>query len=1113
MKEESVSRFQDHWRRFMYPPDTWRKLRWIGDPVIARAQHSSSSQHSELRPAGAQTSDDVSKGHNAEPGCILDFKLLQACKLGNSREAVQMARQATMLSNESDVRQHVARNIVMMKGRDSEGVSCLHPIAQSPFPDLSLKVLPILVSSVGAELMHLRTRWGLHAMHYAEGNLVQGCQVLTQMIGYRRLSPHQVVGGVLECRDARGCTPLHRAAKVGNAEAITLLLNAGADANAQDHAHASPLHYAVVSPTAYRLKCITKMLAVSWSSQADVAAKDINDQTPMHWLAGACHLSVHLDAMTLLVMTSSSLPATASMILSFGADPEAVNVYGDTALHTAAGFGNIALLECLTEETQRGGSLTAALSCTNRAGHTPLQLAVVVGWREPVQSASRRVAESSAVDFVTARRPVGLDPRPQSNFISLGSQTVLTVFNSFYDLPGYMQSYNQPIKAVDEMLSGLLDSCNSQSDHFLGSLAMFRGPFTGHYWLVDGHQKLTSLQLILAFGMHWAKSQGASQAALFNALKRCLWAENAEEAPSRQDDQKFLCANVLQSFLPQKYEWQAEASDTGQSDSGPTSGGVVSDHSAGCQGSWADCPQALSNAVWLHAYANARRVQQVLTDEQEMHHLDLAAFFRHMCQRCHMTRTIFRDEGSAFHVLGRIRIEGSVMDRVKIGLLQLLPPAGLQAFAERWSFWEMELGSSLFEKLFIYSKQILRPADTGSKVSLLQFYLNTVNQDCHNAGHKATAVKSCLTQLFQCAAILHQLTSYGFAASTTTVSQPAAKQEALLQAETVTDMDADTEMQKLPLLDRSSAAEKQPGKTAAGASVIKETGCSDKAEAKGRQITKVKTLQSLDELCRFLMLMPDREWVGLALHFCLLEQNRAQRLAFFGCLESLQVFFWLTEATADSKKSCWKCITEKLSQEPCQSQDQMQQSQQQQQQQEEGRSSLQGLVLQVGLVQQPAWVGTSIPAPAHLGLQAAELTDIEKASFKAELSRSELLSQGNMGLVRYLLLRAEDTLLWESISWSQLQVDQILPDQPCTDPVGPCGSRVFWIAHPQQTLTVPGSIGQPRRSRAPGAALATCYCCRLPRPSQTGRGGLCSGSSMDSVTATYWRCLGNFSTP
>ncbi len=91
----------------------------------------------------------------------------------------------------------------------------------------------------------------------------------------------------------------------------------------------------------------------------------------------------------------------------------------------------------------------------------------------------------------------------------------------------------------------------------------------------------------------------------------------------------------------------------------------------------------------------------------------------------------------------------------------------------------------------------------------------------------------------------------------------------------------------------------------------------------------------------------------------------------------LQVFFWLTEATTDSKESRWKCIREKLQHKLSQSQHQMQQSQQQQQQ-EQGRTPVQGLGLQARLVQRPAGAGPIIPAPSHLGLQAAQLTDTEK---------------------------------------------------------------------------------------------------------------------------------------
>ncbi len=105
------------------------------------------------------------------------------------------------------------------------------------------------------------------------------------------------------------------------------------------------------------------------------------------------------------------------------------------------------------------------------------------------------------------------------------------------------------------------------------------------------------------------------------------------------------------------------------------------------------CPQGLSNAAWWHVYANARRVQQVLTDEQQMHQLDLAAFFRHMCQRCHMTCTIFRDEGSAFHVLGSLQLETPVMERIRTGLLPLLL-AHQEPFAERFVYVGLHIATA-----------------------------------------------------------------------------------------------------------------------------------------------------------------------------------------------------------------------------------------------------------------------------------------------------------------------------------------------------------------------------------------------------------------------------------
>ena len=98
--------------------------RWTGDPIVARAQHSSPASRSELGPAGTQTSIDANKGHNDGHDGTSDLQLRHG-------EIIKhLARQAaTMQSYKSDDSQHVTRNAMME--RESDGVSCLHAIAHS----------------------------------------------------------------------------------------------------------------------------------------------------------------------------------------------------------------------------------------------------------------------------------------------------------------------------------------------------------------------------------------------------------------------------------------------------------------------------------------------------------------------------------------------------------------------------------------------------------------------------------------------------------------------------------------------------------------------------------------------------------------------------------------------------------------------------------------------------------------------------------------------------------------------------------------------------------------------------------------------------------------------
>lgn len=57
--------------------------------------------------------------------------------------------------------------------------------------DLSLDVLRDLEEAGGVKLVHARTRWGLHAMHFAAGNFTHGCQVLTRLLEYCNLPAYQ----------------------------------------------------------------------------------------------------------------------------------------------------------------------------------------------------------------------------------------------------------------------------------------------------------------------------------------------------------------------------------------------------------------------------------------------------------------------------------------------------------------------------------------------------------------------------------------------------------------------------------------------------------------------------------------------------------------------------------------------------------------------------------------------------------------------------------------------------------------------------------------------------------------------------------------------------------
>lgn len=122
-------------------------------------------------------------------------------------------------------------------------------------------------------------------------------------------------GANVNATDVNGMTALHFAIVGGSQATVKLLKEHNTDVNATDRNGKTPLHFAAFHGDCAILELFLRDEVLLKSG---IDAKDKWDETPLHW-----------------AIVRGNIPA-ASRLIFFGADPNATNKRGDTALHMLA---------------------------------------------------------------------------------------------------------------------------------------------------------------------------------------------------------------------------------------------------------------------------------------------------------------------------------------------------------------------------------------------------------------------------------------------------------------------------------------------------------------------------------------------------------------------------------------------------------------------------------------------------------------------------------------------------------------------------------------------------------------------------------------------------------
>ena len=226
-----------------------------------------------------------------------------ACKQGHTKTM------NLLLSHSADVRaindsghsplllisKHITKS---QRGVDSEGNHALHITSKSGIL-MAVQLLVDLGADTNSVNKHGQTP--LHAAAGGEKDCPEVCEILLKH------------GANINAVDVDESQLLHLACKRGHEETMKLLLSYGADTNAVNKCGQTPLHTA-----ASRENDCPELCEILLKHDTKIDAVDVYGSQPLHLACRQGHAE------------------TVKLLLSYGADTNAVNKCGQTPLHTAA---------------------------------------------------------------------------------------------------------------------------------------------------------------------------------------------------------------------------------------------------------------------------------------------------------------------------------------------------------------------------------------------------------------------------------------------------------------------------------------------------------------------------------------------------------------------------------------------------------------------------------------------------------------------------------------------------------------------------------------------------------------------------------------------------------